>query len=116
MAMTNKEIVFLETQRLAEEGLLKYTGREFKAVDAAGNEVTVKEVEPCHTAGGWKTRGYKIKKGAKHNIEFSVWKYVKRKPKDMTEEEAQERGFCIMKNACWFTLDQVEPWDWSKKK
>lgn len=109
MALTNEMIVLMETQRLAEEGKLKYTGRVFKAVDADGNEVEFKEVEPCHTAGGWKARGYKIKKGAKHRIEFAIWKWIKRKPKDMDEEEAKEKGFCIMKNACWFTSDQVEP-------
>lgn len=108
MAMTNAMILLIKTQELAEEGKLKYTGQVFKAVDAEGKEVEFKEVEPIHTFNGWKKRGYCVKKGQKSDIKFQIWHWSKKKPKDMNEEEAVERGYCYMRTASWFRFDQVE--------
>ena len=107
--MTNAMILMIETQKLAEEGKLKYTGNVFKALNTAGEEIEVKEVEPIHTFAGWKARGYKVVKGQHSDIKFPIWHYKKNKPKDMDEEEAVEKGYCYMKTASWFKSDQVEP-------
>ena len=106
--MTNAMILMIETQKLAEEGILKYTGRTFQGMNMAGEEITVKEVEPIHTYAGWKDRGYIVKKGAKSEIKFPIWHYRRSKPKDMSEEEAQTKGYCYMRVAAWFKFDQVE--------
>ena len=106
--MTNAMILMVETQKLAEEGKLKYTGRVFKAMNTAGEEVEFKEVEPIHTFAGWKDRGYTVKKGATSEIKFPIWHYKRNKPKDMDEEEASEKGYCYMRTASWFRMDQVE--------
>ena len=52
--------------------------------------------------------GYQVKKGEKSNIKFTIWKYTKGKKKDMTEEEAQQKGYCFMKLSAFFTDEQVE--------
>lgn len=107
--MTNKQIVAIESQRLAEEGILKYTGKTYKAINAAGEEITVKEVQPIHTYAGWQEIGYQVKKGQKSKVKFPIWKYTSGKKKGMTEEEAQEKGYCFLKLSAWFTDEQVEP-------
>lgn len=61
-----------------------------------------------HTYGHWKTLGFTVKKGEKAVAKFPIWKYTKGKKKDMSEEEAQARGYCFMKNSSWFTDKQVE--------
>ena len=107
--MNNAMILMIETQKLAEAGVLKYTGRTFKAMNLAGEEVEFKEVEPIHTYAGWKSRGYKVQKGQHSDIKFPIWHYRKNKPKNMDEEEASEKGYCYMKTASWFRFDQVQP-------
>lgn len=107
--MTNEQILMVETSKLAEAGILKYTGRTFKALNMAGEEVTVKEIEPIHTVAKWNEMGYIIKKGFTSEIKFPIWHYTKAKKKDETEEEAQANGHCYMRVASWFRFDQVRP-------
>lgn len=114
--MTNEQILMVETQKLAQAGILKYTGRVFKGVNLAGEEVEIKEVEPIHTFNGWRDRGYSVKKGAKSEIKFPIWHYKKNKPKHMNEEEAVEKGYCYMRTASWFTYDQVETEEERKRR
>ena len=108
--MTNAMIVLLKQVELAEAGILKYTGRTIKGINAVtGEPAEVPEIQPIHTYAGWKARGWQVKKGSKAVATFPVWKYTKGKTKDMEEEEAQSKGYCYMKNASWFTDEQVEP-------
>ena len=106
--MTNVMIVMMEQERLVQEGTLKYTGRIIKGINPAGEEVEFPEIEPINTYARWKQLGYQVKKGEKSKIKFPIWKYTKGKKKDMTEEEAQAKGYCFMKMSAFFTLDQVE--------
>ena len=105
--MTNNMIIQIETSKLAEAGVLKYTGRILKGVNLAGEEVEIKEIEPIHTYQGWKKLGYKVKKGEKSKIKFPIWFYRKKK-KEAEDETASESGNCYMRTAAWFTRDQVE--------
>lgn len=110
--MTNAMIMMMETQRLAEEGVLKYTGKTLKAVNVLGEEVEIKEVEPIYTFAIWNKMGYKIKKGEHPKCKFRIWfrDNGKRKKKvDDEEKEGEERkpGF-YMALASWYTADQVE--------
>ena len=107
--MTNVMIIMAEQVKLADEGILKYTGRILKGVTPAGEEVEYPEIQQIHTYNGWKARGYQVKKGQKAITKFPIWKYTKGKKKDMDEEEAQAKGYCFMKNSAWFTEEQVEP-------
>ena len=107
--MTNEMILMVETQKLAEAGILKYTGKTFKALNMAGEEVTVKEIEPIHTCKVWNKLGFMIKKGQTSEIKFPIWHYTEAKKKDESEEEAQANGHCYMKTASWFRFDQVRP-------
>lgn len=107
--MTNSMIILTNQIELAKEGKLEYTGRVLKALLPDGTETEIKEIEPIHTYNGWKARGYQVRKGEKANIKFPIWKYTKKKKKDMEEEEAQAKGFCFMKMSAWFTKAQVEP-------
>ena len=113
--MTNAQIILGEQVRLAEEGILKYTGRVAVFEDAEGNEIEVKEVQPIHTYQAWKKLGYQVKKGEKCVAKFAVWKYLTKKQKqeeDVPDNEDGEKtvikGRCYMKVSAFFTDEQVE--------
>lgn len=108
--MTNAMIILLKQVELAEQGILKYTGRTIKGINViTGEPAEVPEIQSIHTYAGWKERGYQVRRGQKAVAQFPIWKYTKGKTKDMDEEEAQQRGYCFMKNASWFTQEQVDP-------
>lgn len=104
--MTNADIIFTQSQQLARDGKINYTGREFKFVDADGNETVIKETEPIHTYNTWKGLGYQVKKGQKAIAQFTIWKYKAGKKNEETDEE--EEGRMFMKRASFFRLQQVE--------
>lgn len=108
--MTNAMIILLKQVELAEQGILKYTGRTIKGINViTGEPAEVPEIQPIHTYSHWKALGYQVRKGEKAVASFPVWKYTKGKTKDMDEEEAQAKGYCFMKNSSWFTEEQVDP-------
>lgn len=111
--MTNNQIIFEESQKLAEAGKIQYTGRVFKAVDGDGNPCEVKETEEIHTFADWKARGYFVKKGEKAVASFPIWNFTN-KPNKARREAAAENGEEInadphyyMKNAYFFTINQT---------
>jgi len=111
--MTNAQIIFQEKMRLAEEGILKYTGRTVIGLNMAGEEVELPEVQPIHTYQAWQSLGYQVKKGEKAVAKFAVWKFLNRKKKadDDAEEDGDKAvvgGKCYMKVAAFFTDEQVE--------
>lgn len=106
--MTNAEIIFTESQRLMEEGVIGTTGRKFIAtvVNADGDQEENEffEPEPIHTYAGWKERGYQVRRGEKAIAQFTIWKHVTKK-NDNEEDESK----MFMKRASWFKFSQVEP-------
>ena len=48
--MTNNQIIFSEAQKLAEAGIISYTGRVFQAKTADGQTIEVKETEAIQNA------------------------------------------------------------------
>jgi len=102
--MTNAMIIFMESQRLAEDGVLNYTGREATYLDENGEEQTYKEVEPIHTYAMWKELGYQVQKGEKAKAQIMIWKFVS--GKEDAEEEKDDKMF--MKKASFFTQAQVK--------
>lgn len=111
--MTNAQIIFTESQRLAEEGQIKYTGRTFKAVNTAGEEVTVKETEEIHTYQIWKQLGYQVQKGQKAITKLTIWKHTGSKTETITTEDGRavegfDKGHMFMKTAAFFSRSQVE--------
>lgn len=102
--MTNTMIILMESIKLMESGVIKGTGQKFKTDDGKVYEMP----EPIHTFQKWKSLGYKVKAGSKCIAQFPIWSYTKKKNKDMSEEEAQEKGYCYMKTASFFKSDQVE--------
>lgn len=103
--MTNAMIIFYESQKLAEEGILNYTGREAKYVDENGEEKVYKEVEPIHTYAAWKELGYQVQKGEKAKAQIIIWKFVSGKKEESDEEPS---GKMFMKKASFFTMAQVK--------
>lgn len=101
--MTNAQIIFNESQRLAAEGIIKYTGRVFKTQGMDGAEITVKETEAIHTYNAWKEMGFQVQKGQKAVAQFVIWKYKGK----VDEETGEEDGKMFMKKASFFTIDQV---------
>lgn len=103
--MTNQMIVFMQAQKLAEEGKIGYTGRTFKAQTPDGKEVEYKETEPIHTYNVWKSLGYQVQKGQKSVAQFTIWKHTAKRNEETGEEE-NSRMF--MKMASFFSQAQVE--------
>ena len=88
--MTNVEIIMGNMAMLIADGVIT-------------------EENEIHTYAHWKSLGFQVKKGEHAIAKFPIWKYTKGKKKDMSEEEAQAKGYCFMKNSAWFTDKQVEP-------
>lgn len=106
--MTNAMIIMIESQKLVEQGVLQYTGKTLRGVNALGEEVEYQEIEPIHTFQGWKKLGYCVKKGEKSKIKFPIWFWKKGKKKESEDgDEEVTRGNCYMKTASWFTFNQV---------
>ena len=108
--MTNTMIIATEQLRLLNDGILHYTGKMIEVYNMALCRVEeTAEIQPIHTYAHWKSMGYQVKKGEKAIAKFPIWKYTKGKKKEMTEEEAQEKGYCFMKMSAFFSDEQVEP-------
>lgn len=105
MAMTNGEIILLQSLELMKQGVLKSTGRVFIKEMEDGTKVELPEPEPIHTYNGWKELGYQVKKGQKAKACFMIWKYHGKKDEETGEVKD---GKCYQRKAFWFTFDQVE--------
>lgn len=104
--MTNAEIIFAEGQRLAEEGLIQYTGKTFKAQMEDGSVMEFRETEPIHTYAVWKELGFQVMKGQHAITKLTIWKY--KPPKDDEQVSLVDRGEMFMKTAHFFSQSQVE--------
>lgn len=116
--MKNNDIIFMESQRLAKDGIINYTGRVFRAQMADGSEVEVKETEAIHTFAEWKKAGYKVIKGQHAIAKFAIWMYTD-KPRRATVEARETAGedaeapdpHYYMKESAFFSASQVQPMD-----
>lgn len=89
--MTNAAIILGQTALLIQDGVIG-------------------EDDMIHTYARWEAMGYQVKKGEKAIAKFPVWKYTnKKKAEEVSEEEAQARGYCFMKVSSFFSTKQVEP-------
>lgn len=111
--MTNAEIIFMAEQELAKDGIIKYTGRTFKAVDGAGNEIEIPETEEIHTFNYWKDAGYMVQKGQHAVAKLQIWKHTGAKMEAVTTQDGEhteyvDRGRMFMKVAAFFSRSQVQ--------
>ena len=105
--MTNAMIIFQESIRLMDEGVLNGSG-EFAEIEAPdGTKKTVELPEQIHTFNGWKERGYCVKKGEKSKIKFPIWKHTAKRVENENGEE-DEHTSMFMKVSAFFTMEQVE--------
>ena len=110
--MTNAMIILLESVKLMEQGIIKGSG--IKGLTPEGKEIELPEA--IHTYQTWKQLGFQVKKGEKAVAQFPVWKYIggikKQQEKEVGDDidvEANEnKGYCRMKVASFFTKEQVE--------
>ena len=107
MAITNAMIILNAQMQLMEQGKIGTTGRMIR-VQFEDGEQLIPEPEPIHTYQHWKESGYQVRKGEKAVASFGIWKYTSKAKDTASEEEAQEKGFCFMKTAFWFTASQVD--------
>lgn len=105
MAITNVQIIFNESLKLVQQGVLKSTGKTIVLEMQNGSKKEMPEPEPIHTYNGWKELGYQVKKGEHAKAQFPIWKYKGQKNEETGEEE---NGKCYQRKAFWFTFDQVE--------
>lgn len=104
--MTNADIIFKESQQLAKDGVIEYTGKVLQFKDDAGNVIEVQETEPIHTYNAWKSIGFQVQKGQKAVAQFTIWKHCNGKVDEETGEE--KPGKMFMKKASFFTARQVQ--------
>ena len=102
--MTNMMIIAMEQERLASEGMIKYTGREYQIPLADGGVMTLKETEPIHTYAGWQEIGYQVRKGEKAITKLTIWKHTAKEDKNTGEQTSR----MFMKTASFFALSQVD--------
>lgn len=112
--MTNAQIIFNESQKLAEAGKIGYTGREFVMETADGQKVNIKETEAIHTFSAWKELGYKVKKGEHAVAKFVIWKYSTPKQETLMMKDGEDvsyldKGRMFMRMSAFFSASQVEP-------
>lgn len=110
--MTNAAIIFGESVRLMNEGVLSGTGRFVEVENADGTTQQLELPEEIHTFNAWKQRGFCVKKGEHAVASFPIWKYIKGKDADElpdTEESEKTGGYCRMKLSHFFTAAQVQP-------
>lgn len=110
--MTNEKIIFNESVRLMNEGILKGTGEYVRVQYDDGTTANVELPEAIHTFNGWKALGYSVKKGEKSTIKFPIWKYTE---KEKPEEEKTGNPIedapitnMFLKTSAFFTFEQVE--------
>ena len=103
--MTNGQIIFNNSLKLMEEGILKGSGIMATVEDQDGNKKQIELPETIHTFAAWKSLGYIVRKGEKAKAAFTIWKYTESK-KQNDEEESEGKMF--MKTAHFFTADQVD--------
>ena len=109
--MTNAAIIFNESIRLMNEGILSGTGRFVEVENEDGTKQQLELPEEIHTFNAWKQRGFCVKKGEHAVASFSIWKYIKGNAEDLpdTEEAEKTGGYCRMKLSHFFTAAQVQP-------
>ena len=109
--MTNATIILENSLQLMEEGKLAGSGVWVTMVTDDG-EKKVELPEEIHTFNGWKSRGFRVKKGEKSEIKFAIWKHTvkEKKPEEKIGNELadgpEERMF--LKVSEFFTAAQVE--------
>ena len=107
--MTNAQIISAAQDSLLRAGVIRSTGKMLKAIDGAGNEITVPEAEPIHTYQTWKELGFQVQKGQKAICKLHIWKHTTRKARTEDGSEGEEISHMFMTSAAFFALHQVQP-------
>lgn len=112
--MTNQMIIFQQSQDLAENGVIAYTGRTIVMV-IDGMPAQVKETEAIHTFAEWKKAGFIVKKGQKAIARFAIWNYTDKPSKatkaareQLNKDPDEADPHYYLKEACFFSQSQVE--------
>lgn len=116
--MTNAQIIFNESIRLMDEGIIGTTGVKVEVIMDNGEAVFMMEPEAIHTYAAWKSLGYQVKRGETAIAKFMIWKAAKNRQQeeqqelDATSENgteiSTERVKMFMKMAHFFKSTQVE--------
>ena len=113
--MTNAMIILLESVKLMEAGVIQPTGVKIMVDDGNGGKKELDMPEEIHTFAGWKSRGFKVKKGEKAVAKFPVWTYkvsMSKKEAQLVDDDAEDHiegaGKMYMKISAFFTRGQVE--------
>ena len=104
--MTNEMIIFKESQKLMNDGILQGSG-VFATVEFEDGARQVEMPEEIHTFQAWKSLGYSVKKGEKAIAKFPIWKYTSKKVETEDGEE-KEISNMFMKTAAFFKMSQIE--------
>lgn len=113
--MTNAQIIFNESVRLMNDGIIGTTGLKIEVVMENGETVSMLEPEPIHTYAAWKSLGFQVKRGETAIAKFLIWKAGKSRQQEDAEAAAEnnveispERVRMFMKTAHFFKISQVE--------
>ena len=114
--MTNSQIIFDHSQKLAEDGVIAYTGRTIPVLLEDGTESEIKETEPIHTFAEWKKSGFMVQKGQHAVAKFAIWMFTD-KPRRSTVAAREAAGqdteaadpHYYLKESAFFSASQVKP-------
>lgn len=109
--MTNAQIIFNESIKLMNKGIIGTTGKQITVMNARGEEVTINEPEAIHTFAIWKELGRIVKKGEHAKAQIIIWKAGKQHTEleDKNGNKIEEDSVkMFMKKAFFFTEDQTE--------
>ena len=104
--MTNAMIIFNESVRLMENGILKGTWEFVTVEEADGTKKELEMPEQIHTYAAWQQLGYKVKKGEKAIAKFNIWKHTTKIEK--VEDQEEETSKMFMKMSAFFKFSQVQ--------
>jgi hypothetical protein len=107
--MTNAQIIGNAQDALLKAGKIRPTGRVLRAVDGAGNEITVPEPEEIHTNKTWKEMGFQVQRGEKAVCKLHIWKHTTRKVKTEDSSEGETVSQMFITSAAFFAMHQVQP-------
>ena len=108
---TNSQIIFNKEIELAQKGLIPTMERKI-TVNYNGETLEMNEPTRIHTASGWRSKGYLVRKGEHAVASLNIWHNINERPGD--DAEAGEDGTVAAsrmerRRSHFFSIEQVEP-------
>lgn len=108
---SNAEMIFAKEIDLAQKGLIPTTERKI-TVNLGGKDVEMNEPTHIHTASGWRSKGYLVRKGEHAVASIPIWHNTNVRPDENAEPDengAVKASRMQRKTSYFFSAEQVAP-------